>query len=162
MRHRLAPLAAAVATTAALALAAIPATAAERGEAKVTLGGKKVVIEYGRPTLQGRDMLGRLPEGQTWRMGADADTTLKTDAELTFGTVVVPKGEYVLTAKRSGVGKWTLIAGGGGKEIEVPLAETKLPASVELFTIELSGKGNAGQLVTKWQTLQLSAPFTAK
>ena len=158
MRHPFATLAAA----AALTLAASLAPAAERGEAKVTLAGKKIVIDYGRPALAGRDMLSRLPDGQPWRMGADADTTLRTDADLMFGSVAIPKGEYVLTAKRSGVGKWTLVATGGGKEIEVPLTEQKLPASVELFTIDLGGKGNSGQLTTKWQTLQLSAPFTAK
>ena len=136
---------------------------APRGEAKLTLAGKKIAIDYGRPALKGRDMLGQLPAGQPWRMGADADTTLKTEADLMFGTVAVPKGDYVLQAKRSAEGKWTMLAtSGDGKTIEVPLAEQKLASSVELFTIELSGKGNGGQLVTKWQTLQLSAPFTAK
>lgn len=143
-------------------LAAPSLFAADRGEAKVTLAGKKIAIDYGRPALAGRDMLARLQPGQPWRLGADAETTLTTDADLMFGAVAVPKGLYVLEAKRGADGKWTLIATGGGKAIEVPLVEATLPASVELFTIELSGKGNAGQLVTKWQTLQLSAPFTAK
>jgi hypothetical protein len=146
-----------------LALTALEARAqvAPRGEAKVTLAGKSIAIEYGRPALKGRDMLGQLPPEQPWRLGADSDTTLKTAADLSFGSVVVPKGDYVLSVKRSAEGKWRLIAT-GEKVVEVPLTETKLPASVEVFTIELTGKGNSGQFVAKWQTAQLSAPFTAK
>ena len=146
----------------ALLIAASFAVAAERGEAKLTLAGKKIVIDYGRPALAGRDMLSRLPAGESWRLGADADTTLDTGIDLMFGTVAVPKGKYVLTAKRGTEDKWSLIAAGNGKEIEVPLASQKLPSSVELFTIELTGKGTSGVLATKWQTLQLSAPFTTK
>ena len=41
-------------------------------------------------------------------MGADAPTTLKTDAALKFGGTVVPKGDYALTATRTGEGQWTL------------------------------------------------------
>jgi hypothetical protein len=134
---------------------------APRGEAKLTLAGKKIAIDYGRPSLKGRDMLGQLPAGQSWRMGADSDTTLQTAADLAFGTIVLPKGKYVLTAVRSADSKWTLVAT-GDKVVELPLATETLTAPVELFTIELLGKGNGGQLVTKWQTLQLSAPFTAK
>ena len=145
-----------------LALSAAPARAqAPRGEAKVTLAGKKVEIDYGRPSLKGRDMLAQLAPDTPWRLGADSDTTLKTATDLSFGSVTLPKGSYVLSAKRSADNKWTLVAT-GDKVYEIPLTESKLGSSVEMFTIELSGKGNTGQFLTKWQTLQLTAPFTAK
>jgi len=134
----------------------------ERGEAKLSLAGKPIAIEYGRPALAGRDMLARLLPGDPWRMGAGDDTTLKTAADLSFGTTVVPKGDYVLTAKRSADNKWTLIATNPERTLQVPLAEQKLPSSVELFTIELSGKGTQGQFLMKWAQMALSAPFTAK
>ena len=134
---------------------------APRGEAKLTLAGKKIAIDYGRPALKGRDMLGQLAAGQSWRLGADAETTLQTAGDLSFGTIVLPKGKYVLTAMRSAENKWSLVAT-GDKVVEIPLASETLKEPVELFTIELLGKGTSGQLVTKWQTLQLSAPFTAR
>ena len=142
--------------------AAVSHAQAARGEAKVTLAGKSIVIEYGRPALAGRDMLAKLGPGQPWRMGADADTTLKTAADLTFGSVVLPKGDYVLSAMRSADNKWTLILTNAERTVEAPLAEQKLASSVELFTIELTGQGNKGQFLMKWGLMALSAPFTAK
>ena len=71
-----------------------------RGEAKVTLAGKPIVVDYGRPSLKGRDMLGKATVGQEWRMGADTATTLKTPVALSFGSTQVPPGEYALRAKK--------------------------------------------------------------
>lgn len=161
MLKRIALLAACVAIT-----APVLAHAASRGEAKVTLAGKTVAIDYGRPNLEGRDMLGRAEAGKSWRMGADAATTLKTDVDLAFGSTVVPKGNYVLTATKVSEGQWTLNVRKPGGESEsvadVPLVSSNLPSSVETFTIELHGEKNNGEFEMKWGTASLKAPFTAK
>ena len=150
-----------------LAVSAGPvlAQANPRGQAKATLAGKSVVIEYGRPSLKGRDMLGQAQVGQAWRMGADAATTLKTDADLAFGAASVPKGEYVLTATKIAADKWhlnVLAKADRAKVAEIPLAQGKLDASVELFTIILKGDKDKGQLELQWGTIALKADFTAK
>jgi hypothetical protein len=132
------------------------------GQAKVTLNGKSISIDYGRPSLRGRDMLGRLEIGSTWRMGANDDTTLTTDVKLSFGGVEVPAGTYVLTAKRTSQDQWQLLVTGSASAtpLEVPLTKTELPESVEMFTIELRGQGSEGRFQMQWGTTALQAPFT--
>ncbi len=135
-----------------------------RGEAKATVAGKTVAIDYGRPSLKGRDMLGQAQVGQAWRMGADTATTLKTDADLAFGAASVPKGEYVLKATKVAEGQWQLNVLGKdeAKVADVPLAASKLDTSVEQFTIELSADKDKGELKLRWGTTALAASFTGK
>ena len=142
------------------------APAAERGLAKAKVAGKAVSIDYGRPELKGRDMLAQAKVGQAWRMGADDDTTLKTEADLKFGTLAVPKGDYVLTATKVAEGQWQLdvTQATAGKALlgSVALAPQKIEGTVEMFTIELSGKGNDGEFLIKWGTTGLKVAFTGQ
>jgi hypothetical protein len=135
------------------------------------VGGKNVVIEYGRPSLKGRDMLAEAEVDRPWRMGADAPTTLDTEADLTFGAFLVPQGHYILTATRVAEDKWTLNVlkpepadrGPGRTKIaDVPLSMSKLDTSEETLTIELKGGKNEGEFVMKWGHASLSATFTGK
>ena len=157
----------------ALAVIAVFTTAAsaqmtgERGQAKITVSGKAVTIDYGRPSLKGRDMLAQAQVGQAWRMGANAPTTLRTEADLAFGAATVPKGEYVLTATKLAADKWQLNVLAKDdytrKLADVPLVAETLPASVEQFTIDLSAHGsNKGELRLRWGTTALKTAFTAK
>jgi hypothetical protein len=154
--------------TAALAavLAASVAVAQEvRGEAKATVAGKSVAVEYGRPSLAGRDMLGQAKVGTPWRMGAGSPTSLKTEADLTFGSASLPRGSYILTAVKDEKGDWTVIVTNPdtkAKAAEVPLASTTLKEPVEQFTIELKGKGNAGEFAMMWGTSKMATAFTVK
>ena len=145
---------------------AIPALAhgADRGVAKATVAGKAVAIDYGRPSLKNRDMLGQAEVGKAWRMGADDATTLKTDADLSFGGTAVPKGEYVLTATKVADGKWQLnvITKEKAKVADVPLETGKLAAAVETLTIELTGDKDKGTFTMSWVDVALKTGFTGK
>jgi Protein of unknown function (DUF2911) len=155
-----------VAALAVLAAAPAFAHAADRGEAKATVSGKTVVIDYGRPVLKGRDMLAQAEVGKPWRLGADAATTLKTDANLSFGGVALPKGTYVLTATKVAADKWVMTAAtndSAAKKIaEVPLTPSALAADVEQFTIELKADKDKGDLTLSWGKTALKATFTGK
>ena len=149
--------------------AALVATAAvaqeQRGTTTATVAGKTVSVEYGRPVLAGRDMLGQAKAGTPWRMGAGSPTSLKSEADLSFGSVALAKGTYTLTALKDDKGGWTLIATdptSKAKAAEVPLKSTTIEKPVEQFTIELAGKGNAGEFTMSWGTLKMSASFTGK
>ena len=156
---------------AALAVVALPALAhgADRGQATVVLSGKKVSIDYGRPNLKGRDMLAKAETGKSWRLGADSPTTLTSDGDLTFGSVAVPKGSYVLTATKTGDASWTLNVLRAGKENtppekvgDVPLTVATLPQSVEELTIDLKDAAPGAALTISWGTTALKTAFTAK
>jgi hypothetical protein len=136
-----------------------------RGEAKATVAGKAVSIDYGRPSLKGRDMLGQAQVGQAWRMGADAATSLKTEADLSFGSAAVPKGEYILTATKVAADQWhlnVLATADRAKVADIPLTAGKLAAGAEMFTIVLTGEKNAGELELQWGTTSLKTSFTGK
>ncbi len=154
-----------------LMFAAVPLLAHgnTRGEAKIDLGGHSVSIDYGRPSLSGRDMMGQAAIGKPWRLGADAATTLKTDVDLSFGGVKVPQGAYVLTATKVAEDKWVLNVTKPAKEnpraqgstaAEIPLTLSKLPASIETLTLELTGDKTSGSLAIKWGTTALTTSFT--
>jgi hypothetical protein len=150
---------------AVLALAAPAFAQNARGEAKATVAGKAVSIDYGRPSLKGRDMLGQAQVGQAWRMGADAATSLKTDADLSFGTANVPKGEYILTATKVSADQWHLNVLGKAdrsKVADVPLTAGKAAAPAELFTVDLTGAADKGTLKLTWGTTTLETAFTGK
>ncbi len=136
-----------------------------RGEAEATVSGKAVSIEYGRPSLKGRDMLAQAQVGKAWRLGADAATTLTTEADLAFGEVAVPKGTYVLTATKVEADKWhlnVLAKADREKVADVILTPSKADEAVETFTIKLMGEGDEGKLKMVWGQTVLKAAFTAK
>lgn len=136
---------------------------AQRGEATADINGKKVTIEYGRPSLQGRDMLARLPVGSTWRMGKDAATTLKTDGTLHFEGQTVAPGTYRLTAKRVSEDAWHLVISSDQSTVEVPLQNNAVGESVETFTINLESKGgNRGRFSMAWGMMTVGTDFTVE
>lgn len=162
MRHRALTLSSVLAVSLGLAASAT-AQVSPRGEAKVTLAGRPIVVDYGRPSLKGRDMLGKAAVGQEWRMGADTATTLKTPVSLVFGSTQVPPGEYALRAKKVSDTDWVLKLERDGKAAaEVPLQTSPLDKSVEMFTIDLAEEQGQGLFRMSWGNRALATPFTAK
>ncbi len=72
-------------------------------------GSKKITIDYSAPSKRGRVIFGGLvPYAQVWRTGANAATTLTTNADLMIGSLHVPAGKYTLYTI-PGEKEWTLI-----------------------------------------------------
>jgi len=141
---------------------------AERGSVKATINGAHISIDYGRPALQGRDMLKQIQPSQLWRIGANAPTTFESDKALNFGTTTVPKGKHILLARLVEPGKWTLVFSTksvfeyeeSAKLAEIPLTLQETSDSAELVTIKLIDKGGTGVIEIAWGKLRLSASFT--
>ena len=66
-------------------VAAEPEPWNDRGTIEVTLGEIQVSVNYGRPQLQGRDIISQLQAGQVWRLGMNEATALETTGVLAFG-----------------------------------------------------------------------------
>jgi hypothetical protein len=148
-----------------------------RGTSTLTLKGKTVSVDYGRPSLKGRTtdaLLGRLQPGGLWRLGADSSTTFKTEIDLAFGDVTIPAGEYSIWMQRQQDNSWKLLFdkehGQWGEPApepsqcfaSVPLKESKPAKSVEMVTLTLSKAGSGGSLKIQWGTLEAAASFKAK
>lgn len=147
-----------------------------RGKTEITLNGKTVSIDYGRPTLHGRtvgQMLSELKPGQFWRLGADSSTTFVTGTDLAFANKTVPAGTYSLWAEKLSGNKWDLVFnkqhGQWGTQhdpkldlVKVPLHESKASDSAEMVTIKLANHGSDGHFSVQWGDLMLATNFKAK
>ena len=84
-----------------------------------TIGGKTITITYSSPRVRGREgkiytkdgliATSRGSQYPIWRGGANAATTLKTDADLTIGDLSVPAGTYTLFINITDPANWVLI-----------------------------------------------------
>ena len=145
------------------------APASPRDTTRATIGGAKVLIDYGRPSKRGRVIFGGLePFGKVWRTGANAATTMVTDKALTIGTLMVPPGTYTLYTLLN-KDRWQLIVnkqtGQWGTEYDekqdlgrTAMTMEQLPSVVEKFTITLSG----GLLRLAWDQTAATVPVAAK
>ena len=144
-----------------------------RDTVNASVGSARLWVDYSRPSARGRRVFsanGVL--GDTiWRTGANAATQLQTDAPLTIAGQTVPAGKYTLwTVAIPGryqlvinkqVGQWGTEYHADQDLVRVPLQATQLPQPVDRFTIAVDPSGgNAGVLRIRWDTTELSVPFT--
>jgi hypothetical protein len=140
-----------------------------------TVGGQTITVEYGRPYLKGRKMLGdHEPYGKVWRTGADEATTFTTTGDLMFGSLHVPAGTYALFTI-PGEKEWTVILNKVSKtwgafdyeknkaqdlgQIKVPVEHLSSP--LEQLTISLeAGARQKAMLKIAWETSSVSVPLT--
>jgi hypothetical protein len=160
----------ALACTVCVLLAVSCLAQGSRGKAELKAGGGSITIDYGQPALKGRDMLGQLQAGQSWRMGMNQATVLASPVDLTFGTTKIPKGSYSLFLKKvegekfeltfnSQTGQWGLSHDASKDVAQVPFKKETLTSPVEVFKIDLKSAPKGGVLVLSWGTMQLSAEF---
>ncbi len=149
---------------------ATPAVAQERGKAELKTESGVVTIDYGRPSLKGRDMLSQLEDGAFWRMGMNQATVLETPVALTFGETEVAKGSYSLWLKKqadtfwlvfnSQTGQWGTQHDPAKDVYTFELMPESLTEPVEVFTIELKGDGKPATLDLSWGDTKLTGVFT--
>jgi hypothetical protein len=141
-----------------------------------TIGGKAITITYSSPGVKGREgkiytadgLISHDPHYPVWRAGANAATTLKTDADLMIGDLMVPAGTYTLFVDISDPAHWVLIVSKATGEWglaydptkdlgKTPMMTTKPPAMVEnlIYTLTDDG-GGMGTLTLAWEDVSAS------
>ena len=151
-----------------------------QAQASVTVGGKKITIEYSAPSVRGRKIFGdggllsRDPTYPAWRAGANSATAFHTDANLDIGGLAVPKGDYTLYCWVKNPDAWELIiskeTGQWGLSYNasrdlgrVKMTMSKPPSPIEVMKITLSSTGaSTGKLQIEWENVIASVPFTVK
>lgn len=140
------------------------------------VGLTDVTIEYSRPSMRGRTIFGDLvPFNKLWRTGANKNTTIAFDDDVTVGGKELKAGTYAVYTK-PGAANWEVIFytdsnNGGtpevwdeGKVAASVMAKTMaMPMSVETFTISLDDvKSDGANLGMMWDKTYVSVPFTTK
>jgi hypothetical protein len=139
---------------------------------KQDVGSATVTIDYSRPALKGRKMMGAeaVPYGKVWRTGANKITNITFSKDVTVEGKAVPAGTYGLATIPTET-DWTIIltknAGQWGtynyKESE-DLLRVKVPSEknkelVEYFTIGFTDfKDNTAKVFIAWENQ--TAKFT--
>jgi len=145
------------------------------GTADVTFAdGKKVTIDYSRPSVKGRKIDGGLiPHDEVWRTGANEATSLKTDTDLVIGGTAVPAGSYTLYSWRT-ENSWKLIinkqTGQWGTNYDqsqdlarVDMKVGRPPSTVEQFTMNFDKTGgDSATLNLNWENLRGSVDVKEK
>jgi hypothetical protein len=146
-------------------------TKSPRDSVFLSLDTNVISVNYGRPSMRGRKIMGGLvPWNEIWRTGANQATHLKTSFDMTFGGIPVTRGSYTL---------WTLPSPGGWKVIlnkqtgqwgtvydpsqdlaRFDATVEPIPATVDTFTIVLRGTGKtSGVMKLLWENTSVSVPF---
>ena len=146
-----------------------------RDSTAAEVDGAMLSITYGRPSMRGRTIFGRLvPFDRVWCPGADECTTLTTSRDLAFAGLTLKAGEYSLWMV-PGESVWTLIFNGEPRAFhtrhdarrdvgKVELKKETLGAPVEqlTFTIEPNKSGPGGIMAMAWETTRVGAPFSVR
>ncbi len=140
--------------------------------ATATVSGSDITVSYSAPSVRGRKIMGELvPYGKVWRTGANAATTLKTDANLRIGDLSVPKGTYTLYSIPEADG-WTLIVnkqtGQWGTNYDaaqdlgrVKMNVSKAASPVETFVIDFHDVGtDKGKMRIAWENAEATVPVS--
>jgi hypothetical protein len=143
-----------------------------RDTARATFGSTRILIDYGRPSLRGRDVFVHGVLGDTlWRTGANAATQFTTTTDLVIGGKRVSAGTYTLWTHaspdnssyelvvNSQVGQWGTEHHFERDLISIPLATRRLESPIERFSITMEPTATGAQLKLAWGRLELSTPI---
>jgi hypothetical protein len=135
------------------------------------IGAATFTVDYGRPLVRGRVLLGNiLPYDYVWRTGANAATQFTTTAPITLAGMRVPAGMYTLWTVPRTHGADVIVnreTGQWGTDYDdskdlglAHLSTETLASPVEMFTISITPSSAArGVLAMAWGPFRWTAPI---
>jgi hypothetical protein len=140
-----------------------------------TIDGSEITVTYGRPSMRGRTIFGRLvPYGRVWCPGADEATTLESTRALQVGALTVPAGSHTIWIRPT-ADNWTLIiskepngfhtnynASADLGRIEMTKRPLATPVEQLTFAIVKNPAGRGGLVVMSWETTEAAVPFAVQ
>jgi hypothetical protein len=130
------------------------------------IGNVMFTVDYGRPLLRGRKLLGDvLPYDRVWRTGANAATQFTTSALINLGGLQVPAGTYTLwTVPHTDevdlivnrqTGQWGTEYNASRNLGKARITTHTSTAPVEEFTISIiADDAKHGTLVMEWDSFK--------
>jgi hypothetical protein len=130
-------------------------------------------VDYGRPMVRGRQILGNIvPWNQVWRTGANGATQLSTPVDLRVGDATIPAGKYTLWTLptpngvslivNKQIGQWGTEYDPSQDLLRLAMRSESLAQPVERFTITVLPVGNGGEIRFDWDRTRWILPFTVR
>lgn len=136
-----------------------------RKEMSTAVGGADIVVNYGSPSIKGREIWGGLePYGEVWRTGANEATTFAVSAPIKVEGEVLEAGKYALFTIPN-EDEWTVIFNAEPDQwgdykydetkdvLRVVVKPTKIEEHVEAMEFIVEGE----TIVLKWGAI--AVPF---
>ena len=135
------------------------------------IGNAMFTVDYSRPLLRGRKLLGDvLPYDRVWRTGANAATQFTTSVPVKLAGMQLPAGTYTLWTVPHTDGADLIVnkqTGQWGTEYNASrnlgiakMTTRSLSTPVEEFTISITpGDARHGTLVIEWGSFRWTAPI---
>ncbi|HTR31407.1 MAG TPA: DUF2911 domain-containing protein [Puia sp.] len=142
-----------------------------RDSIRAQIGNAVFTVDYGRPVMRGRTLLGGLiPYDYVWRTGANAATQFTTSAPIKLAGMQVPAGHYTLFTLphpasvdlivNKQFGEWGTEYNGSQNLGRGAMTSETAATPVEKFTISIVPRDSKhGTLVFEWGTFRWSAPI---
>ncbi|MDY8136948.1 DUF2911 domain-containing protein [Aquimarina sp. 2201CG5-10] len=139
---------------------------------ELKVGLASVKIEYGQPSMAGRQIFGKLiPYGKLWRTGANSSTKISIDKDVLLAKQSIPAGSYGLYSI-PGEKDWTIVIhkntklwGAGNYNKNDDLVRFKVPVTnlkdkIETLSIHFENfHANGGDLVITWEQTKIIIPL---
>jgi hypothetical protein len=148
-----------------------PSQLSVRDTARAAIGAATFSVDYSRPLLRGRTLLGNvISYDRVWRTGANAATQFTTSAPITLAGLSLPAGTYTLwTVPRvRGVdlivnkqtGRWGTEYSRAQDLGTAAMRSESVDPPVEKFTISIEASdARHGTLAMSWGTFRWTAPI---